>query len=92
MDDKALEYILNDIKKDIEKLNDKFKELFGNGKPGMCTRRQSELKQWVELELTKIKTVPTTVYNWIFRIGTITGLFVNALVFLFIFFKYVGSK
>ena len=70
-----IEKIKNEFKTDIKEVRNELREfrkdIFGNGKPGMCTIRQEKLKDWVIVELKKIKKTPSNITEWILKIGNI---------------------
>lgn len=72
MDLKVLENEIKHIKEDISEIKDDIEKIFGNGKKGMCTIRQEELKTWVKEQFKQRE-----IRNWLELIilaGAIVGI------------------
>ena len=70
------------------------KDIFGNGNPGMCTKRQDILKTWVlkELgllskEIMSISNMPSKVYNIVWKVLAMMGMLGTGLAFLMKYFE-----
>ena len=94
------EFAFKEIKEDILHLRQDLKELkkdiFGNGKAGMCTQRQEILRKWVEKliekekeivmkDIKRIQGTPEKIYIWMYRLFLLGGIIAN------IYFFYVSK-
>jgi len=78
---------MNGMTSDIKEIKEDLKTIFGNGKAGMCTLRQEELKRWVNERLKIIYDAPSKVYNIIWKALALIGMITSGIVFVLTYFN-----